>query len=323
MITVAAAVISKNGLILAARKRKGLHLAGLWEFPGGKVEVGESPQSCLKRELREELAIECTIEAFIGESIYDYESKRVRLLGYYAVSNDSPIHLTDHDRICWLPPEELYTLNWAPADIPLVENVKADGITFAITRYYDAHVDDYIKKTKHLEMTSQWREFTSLLPNGGHLLDIGCGSGRDSRYFLDKGYQVTAIDPSPRLAAAAEKYLGQPVAVLSAQRIEDENRYDGVWACASLIHVPRLLLPESLKKIVTALKTTGILYISFKIAAKGDRKENDCYINSISQQELITLLKKLPSLLVHKWWLTTSAVPESDDEWLNILCRKL
>lgn len=322
MIVVAAAVIRKNGLILAARKRKGLHLAGYWEFPGGKVESDESPRSCLQRELREELGIRCEIEAFLGESIHDYGSKQIRLLGYYAVSDDSQILLTDHDRICWLPPDQLHTLNWAPADIPFVEKAQADELTSATIRYYDENVDDYILKTRGVDMTPQWQAFTSLLPDGGHILDLGCGSGRDSRYFLDKGFLVSAVDPSPALAAAAEKYLGQPVGVHGAQQVCDENKYDGIWACASLIHVPGRQLPETLVKLATALKPSGILYISYKMAATDDQDEIGCYINRISQTDLIRLLEELPSVSISKRWLTVSAIPGSEDKWLNILCQK-
>ncbi|MDK9705895.1 MAG: (deoxy)nucleoside triphosphate pyrophosphohydrolase [Desulforhopalus sp.] len=121
MLDVAAGIIVKNGCVLAARRRPGLHLAGYWEFPGGKVEPGETPQQCLRRELLEEFGIYCEVSAFLGESIHDYGSKVVRLLGFLTVHTGGTFLLRDHDQIIWLSPEELPHLCWAPADIPLVK----------------------------------------------------------------------------------------------------------------------------------------------------------------------------------------------------------
>lgn len=123
MITVTAAIIVKNGLILAARKRPGLHLAGYWEFPGGKLEGEESPRECLQRELMEELGMHCEIGAFLAESVHDYGDKIIRLLGFHAQHIRGELLLTDHDAVRWLALEELTTLQWAPADIPLLETL--------------------------------------------------------------------------------------------------------------------------------------------------------------------------------------------------------
>ncbi|WP_163337230.1 NUDIX domain-containing protein [Desulfopila sp. IMCC35008] len=322
MIVVAAAIVRKNGLILAARKKRGLHLAGYWEFPGGKVEPGESPRSCLQRELKEELDITCKIGDFLGESLHDYGSKHIRLLGYYAVADDSQVRLSDHDRICWLPPDKLHTLNWAPADIPLVERVEADGINLSTIRYYDNNAYDYILKTRDLNMSSQWRSFIALLPDRGYILDLGCGSGRDSRHFLDQGFRVTAVEPSPVLAAAAEDFLGQTVEIYGAQQVCAEKQYDGIWACASLIHLPHQHLSASLTRLAKALKQSGILYISYKLTATEDRDKSDLHINIISRDELISILTELSLISVIRWWKTTSNIPNSDDIWLNILCRR-
>ena len=120
MITVTAAIIEKNGLILAARKREGLHLAGCWEFPGGKLERGETPEECLRRELKEEFSVCCKIGPFLGEAIYSYDDRVIRLLGYHATHTGGSFKLTDHDKIRWLSGDELDTLEWAPADIVVI-----------------------------------------------------------------------------------------------------------------------------------------------------------------------------------------------------------
>ena len=121
LIIVTAAIIIENGCVFAARRKPGLHLAGYWEFPGGKVELGETPEQCLERELKEELGINCKIGAFLGESVFNYGNKIIRLLGFYTTHVHGTFLLRDHDQMVWLHPIELSELQWAPADIPLVE----------------------------------------------------------------------------------------------------------------------------------------------------------------------------------------------------------
>lgn len=123
MLHVTAAIIQRDGKILAARRKPGSHMAGFWEFPGGKIEPGESPEECLRRELKEELSIDVAIGSFFDESCYDYGSKQVRLLCYYVEYLRGTFSLSDHDEIKWLPVGQLLKLNWAPADIPVVKKL--------------------------------------------------------------------------------------------------------------------------------------------------------------------------------------------------------
>ncbi|NOR24216.1 MAG: NUDIX domain-containing protein [Desulforhopalus sp.] len=124
MILVTAAIIEKNGLILAARRKPGSHLAGYWEFPGGKIEADETNEECLARELWEEFGIRCIIGDFLGESIYDYQTKVIKLFGYRVMHLSGSFQCRDHDQIVWLPIHELHSLKWAPADIPLVKKLQ-------------------------------------------------------------------------------------------------------------------------------------------------------------------------------------------------------
>lgn len=120
-IDVAAAVILENEKIFAARRKPGTHLEGYWEFPGGKVEENETPEQCLTRELQEELCIATKVGQYIGESVHDYGTKVVRLMAYEVLHVSGDFQLNDHDEFCWLGFKELGSIEWAPADIPLVE----------------------------------------------------------------------------------------------------------------------------------------------------------------------------------------------------------
>ena len=138
MIDVTAGILIKNNHVFCARRGPGKHLAGHWEFPGGKLKPGEGPEACLVRELEEELSIKVRVTDFICESIHDYGDKMVRLLAYRvqrlissgvyqggAIQEDK-IVLCDHDAMDWVPVRDLRSLNWAPADLAVVDALNGE-----------------------------------------------------------------------------------------------------------------------------------------------------------------------------------------------------
>lgn len=125
IIKVVAAILQKEDKILIARKKQGKPLAGYFEFPGGKIEEGETPEESLIRELMEEMNIKIAVKEYIGESIYDYgNDKVISLLGYTAEIIDGEIKLSDHDRYEWVTLEQINNYKIAPADIPLINRLK-------------------------------------------------------------------------------------------------------------------------------------------------------------------------------------------------------
>lgn len=124
MKTVTAGILEKTGKILVVRRAPGEKLAGLWEFPGGKVEDGESLESCLHRELREELGLQCRVGDVIAESEYHYAHGAFRLVALRATIIEGDLELTVHDEAKWLAPEELELVELAPADIPIARRLK-------------------------------------------------------------------------------------------------------------------------------------------------------------------------------------------------------
>jgi len=124
MIEVAAAIIhNAEGQLLIARRRQGKSQEGLWEFPGGKIEPGESAQSCLQRELMEEMSIVIHPYEFFGMNEHHYGNIQVRLMAWSAEYQDGEIQLVDHDDYRWVKPDELGGFDFAPADIPFVEQL--------------------------------------------------------------------------------------------------------------------------------------------------------------------------------------------------------
>jgi 8-oxo-dGTP diphosphatase len=111
---------NSEGNIFLARRKPGKSLAGKWEFPGGKLEVGESEPECLKRELLEELGMEVIVHQRVGENVHQYPAFQIRLIAYRCQLVSATYALTDHDAYEWVKPEELLTYDLAEADVPLV-----------------------------------------------------------------------------------------------------------------------------------------------------------------------------------------------------------
>ncbi|HZK52747.1 MAG TPA: (deoxy)nucleoside triphosphate pyrophosphohydrolase [Desulfosporosinus sp.] len=124
MKEVTAAIIIKGNKVLIAQRAPDENLAGKWEFPGGKTEQGETPQECLKREIREELEVDIEVLNFFGESIFAYHSGTIKLMAYWCKWISGEYTLNVHSNLAWVNRQELYLYDFAPADIPLVEKLK-------------------------------------------------------------------------------------------------------------------------------------------------------------------------------------------------------
>lgn len=135
--------------------------------------------------------------------------------------------------------------------------------------FYD---EKYAKSTAHLDMQQFYDRFEKYLPEGASVLDAGCGSGRDSKHFIERGYTVTAFDASETMCKCASKLTGQEVRKLTFQEMDYHDCFDGIWACASLLHVPEDEIKIVLKKMAGALKKGGIIYASWK-RGKGERTD--------------------------------------------------
>jgi len=175
--------------------------------------------------------------------------------------------------------------------------------------YYQQNAGTFCADTVEVDMTPLYRRFLRLLPERARILDAGCGSARDARAFAEVGHQVTAFDASPALVALAEAYLGQPVKCLRFQEIAWQDAFDGIWACASLLHVP-------------ASEPGGILYASFKYGS-GEREHHGRRFTDLDEAGLAALLRQVPGLEPEETWTTADLRPGREAErWLNTLLRR-
>jgi len=128
MKEVIAAIIINNGKVLIARRAEDQKLAGKWEFPGGKIESGETPEECLVREIKEELGVDIKVDTFFAENTYQYDTETIKLLAYKARWVDGEYKLAVHNQIKWVKPYELENYDFAPADVPFIEKLKEELI---------------------------------------------------------------------------------------------------------------------------------------------------------------------------------------------------
>jgi SAM-dependent methyltransferase len=188
--------------------------------------------------------------------------------------------------------------------------------------YYDLHAAAYAAGTKDVDMAPLYGPFLGLLPPGGHILDAGCGSGRDALAFKRRGYRVTAVDASAKMARLASAMVGQPVEVLRFQELSYPPTFDGVWACASLLHVPRAEIDEVLGGLGRALREGGAWYMSFKWGEREEVRRGRLF-NDYTEASFGELLGRHPRLDPVRIWRAGDLRPERAGEvWLNVLVRK-
>jgi 2-polyprenyl-3-methyl-5-hydroxy-6-metoxy-1,4-benzoquinol methylase len=138
-----------------------------------------------------------------------------------------------------------------------------------------------------------------MLPPNAHILDAGCGSGRDSKAFTSMGFRVTAIDASEEMVSLASQYSGLPVKLLRFQDLDFNEEFDAIWACASLLHVPRAEIDDVLTRLANAPKSGGIMYMSFKHGLR-ERTKNGRFFNDYTEESLHRQLARHPQLPILK-----------------------
>ena len=188
--------------------------------------------------------------------------------------------------------------------------------------FYNSNYSAFIQDTVSADMSFAQEKFAALLPGRGTILDFGCGSGRDTKYFIDKGFNVTATDGCKEFCEAASKYTGIKVKNQLFTELNDIDKYDGVWACSSILHASKPDLKIIFKKVATALKHKGYLYTSFKYGTfQGLR--NGRYFTDMTEDSLKELLEPLNLFELKDLWITGDVRPGRENEkWLNVILQK-
>lgn len=189
--------------------------------------------------------------------------------------------------------------------------------------YYNKNAQEFCQSTVNADMSVCYQMFEKYLPRGGKILDLGCGSGRDSKYFLSQGYEVVSVDGSEEICKCAREYLQRPVQCVRFEEMNFSQEFDGVWACASLLHVEKDKLSDVLKRVFLSLKENGILYASFKYGTE-EREKDGRYFVDLDEASVRELLEKDGMFQGLECRLTGDVrVGRGSELWVNVVGRKV
>lgn len=191
-----------------------------------------------------------------------------------------------------------------------------------MANYYDNNKEEFIASTVKVDIQHLYLPFLEQIPVGGRVLDAGCGSGRDSLLFMQRGYEVVAFDASSEMVAAASEYTGQTVFHYRFDTIPWKGEFDGVWACASVLHVEKKQIDDTLHRLVGALKPDGIIYLSFKYG-EGEEDRDGRHFSNYTENSFLDVIANNSETKLIRMWKTKDSRPGRDNEfWLNVLLKK-
>lgn len=190
--------------------------------------------------------------------------------------------------------------------------------------FYNNNSKSYIESTLSVDMSHLYKDFLKHIPKGGHILDLGCGSGRDSLEFIKKGYNVTAVDGSKELSIAASKIIGQEVICSKFEELKLIEKFHGIWACASLLHINKRDLIHVIKNISSNLEDNGVFYMSFKYGEDEYIDEKGRYFNCYTEETFKEMIAQVSNLGIQNIYKSGDTLGGRNNlQWLNILCINL
>lgn len=338
-------IVRDSMMLIQRRNPDKYHSGGLWSNTCcSHQRNGEELQESVHRRMIEEMGIDCELEELFSfvyrtqfrPDLIEYEYDHV-----FAGTYDGEVRVNPEEasEIRWIPLEELKEAlvktpekfsSWFIISAPEVIK-KLRGLELAKNAtldYYNRNAGSFTSTTVDVEFTDIQDWFLRFLEPGALILDFGCGSGRDSRYFLSKGFSVEACDGSEEMVRIASETSGIPVRKMLFEELDEKERYDGIFACASILHVPFEGLPDILARMERALKNDGTIYVSFKYGNfEGER--NGRFFTDMTMERLQERLKAAAGknggrgLQVASSRITGDVRPGRENEkWLNVILRK-
>ena len=189
--------------------------------------------------------------------------------------------------------------------------------------YYNKNSEEYFNSTLNVNMTNTYKAFLKLVPKGGKILDLGCGSGRDSMNFMKLGYEVTSVDGAKKLAKRASVLLGKEVIVSTFEELELKEKFHGIWACASLLHIKREDLKIVLNNLYNNLDDNGVFYMSFKYGEKEYVDDKNRYFNCFTDESIISFINENTKYNILGLYITEDKLGRVNEvKWVNLICNK-
>lgn len=190
-----------------------------------------------------------------------------------------------------------------------------------MSNYYESNAERYAAETFSADMLKQYQRFLPLLKKGAKILDVGSGSGRDACYFQKQGYQATALEPSKNLCREIRKVFSGEIVCSDIQDYRPAERYDGIWACASLIHLQEEEILCFFKKIDMYLNDNGIVYVSGKSGISTGEVEDGRFFLEFTEQLVEKILTVNKQLQLEQLWYTEDVSGRRGFRWLNVVLR--
>lgn len=189
------------------------------------------------------------------------------------------------------------------------------------TRYYNDNSAVFFEETVGADVTPLYERFLKYVPEGGKILDFGCGSGRDVKAFLDMGYDAVGVDGSSEMCALASSFTGTIIKHMDFADLDSHKEYDGIWACASILHVESHKLPSIIVKMRDALKASGVMYMSFKYGDFEGLRDGR-YFTDMNEERFSIIIKDIDGVeLVEKWY-SEDVRRDRNVQWFNTILRK-
>lgn len=196
-------------------------------------------------------------------------------------------------------------------------------MVYSAIDYYDKNAHDFYNNTVNVDMRENYKRFEKHLAVGSHILDAGCGSGRDSLYFHAKGYKVDAFDASKAMVNLSSQLTGLSVQHALFEDVTFTNKFNGIWACASLLHVGRASMIDVLQRLIRMLCKDGVFYMSFKYGDKVYEKDGRSF-NCYDENSFSAMIEMIPELRILEIYKTKDLRAGKEDEyWLSAIITKI
>lgn len=189
-------------------------------------------------------------------------------------------------------------------------------------QYYHDNSQEFFDSTINADTTPLYEHFLKHVPEKGYILDLGCGSGRDTKAFLNRGYKVDAIDGSKELCALASEFTGIEVKCMDFSEIDANEKYDAIWACASLLHVEQDKLPGLIEKLRGAVKASGVFYMSFKFGDFEGERDGRFFMD-MTTEKFHEILESVTGWTLVEEWDSEDVRRGKNVKWYNAILQKV
>jgi 2-polyprenyl-3-methyl-5-hydroxy-6-metoxy-1,4-benzoquinol methylase len=188
--------------------------------------------------------------------------------------------------------------------------------------YYEEHAAEFALQTSALDMSDLYNRFLKGFAPGSRILDAGCGAGRDILEFHQQGYSVCAFDASPSLVNIATKATGQNILCSTFDNFTSTETFNGIWACASLLHIDHHRLTHTLCHLSQYLSIGGVFYMSFKYGT-GTRLQGERHFTDMDEKSIANLIDAVSHLKISELWITEDVREGNNQSWLNVIVKRI